>query len=123
MRANKILFIEDEKILAQMYKDKLEEAGFSTILAFSAEEALDLLQKEKVDLIILDILLPKKDGIDFLEEFKKNSENLKIPVVALSNYDDPEAKKKAFALGIKDYLLKTEYTPQELISKIQEYLS
>lgn len=118
----KILLVEDERILAQMYKDKFEEAGYPTDVMFSAEEAFEYLKTEKPDLILLDILLPRKNGVAFLEIIKEIPELSEVPVVALSNYDDPETKKKAFDLGIKEYLLKTQYTPQELLSQIKKYL-
>jgi DNA-binding response OmpR family regulator len=118
----KILFIEDEPMLAEMYKDKFEEAGFQVVLAFTAEEGLELTKKEKPDLVMLDILLPKGNGIFFLEKRKEDKELLKIPVIAFSNYDDPEAKKRAKELGAKAYLIKTDYTPQQIVEKIREYL-
>lgn len=105
-----------------MYKDKFEEAGYKTDLVFSAEDALDYMKEKKPNLILLDILLPRKDGIGFLEGLKKITGVSEIPVVGLSNYDDPETKKKAFQLGIKEYLLKTQYTPQELLARIKRYL-
>jgi DNA-binding response OmpR family regulator len=121
-QTKKILLVEDEKILAQMYKDKFEEAGFETDVMFSAEEAFEYLKKERPDLIILDILLPRKNGVGFLEMIKEIPSLREVPIIGLSNYDDPETKKRAFDLGIRDYLIKTEYTPQELLSKISRYL-
>lgn len=118
----KILLIEDEKILVDIYKDKFEQAGFEVVLAFDVQEGLLKAKKEKPDLILLDILLPRENGIFFLQEFKNNQEISSIPVVAFSNYDDPEAKKQAVKLGVKDYLIKTNYTPAELVEKIKEYL-
>ncbi len=120
--AKKILLVEDERILAKMYEDKLEEAGYKTDVMFSAEDALDYLINEKPDLILLDILLPRKNGVDFLESLKEIPGTSDIPVIGLSNYDDPVTKKKSFDLGIKEYLLKTQYTPKELISEIKKYL-
>jgi len=71
---------------------------------------------------LLDILLPRKNGIGFLEEVKSVADLDGVPVVGFSNFDDPETKEKAFKLGVKDYLLKTQYTPQQLLEKIQKYL-
>jgi len=118
----KILLIEDEKVLVEMYKDKFEEAGYPTDVAFTAEEALEYLKEKKPDLILLDILLPKENGIGFLGKLKEIAGTSQIPVVGLSNFDDPETKKKAFQLGVKEYLIKTQYTPQELLAKIKKYL-
>jgi two-component system alkaline phosphatase synthesis response regulator PhoP len=118
----KILIIEDEKVLAEMYKEKFEKVGFKVYLAFTSNEGLNLAKKEKPDLILLDILLPKEDGIVFLRWLKNEPEISSIPVVVISNYDNPKAKKEAFDLGVKEYLLKTDYTPQQLVEKIKKYL-
>ena len=118
----KILIVEDEKILAEMYKDKFEEGGFETDVAFSSEEALDYLKDKKPDLILLDILLPKENGISFLKKLKDMKNVADVPIVAFSNYDEPRTKKEAFALGVKAYLIKTQYTPKELLEKIKKFL-
>jgi len=118
----KILLIEDERVLAEMYENKFDEAGYETDLVFSAEDALEYLKTKKPDLILLDILLPKENGIGFLGKLKEIAGTSQIPVVGLSNFDDPETKKKAFQLGVKEYLIKTQYTPQELLAKIKKYL-
>jgi len=118
----KILIVEDEKILAEMYKEKLLEDDFSVDLAFSCEEGLDYLKDNKPDLILLDILLPKENGISFLEKAKKNNNIENIPIIAFSNYDEPKTKKQAFALGAKAYLIKTQYTPKQLVEEIKKFL-
>ena len=118
----KVLLIEDEKILVDMYKDKFSQAGYEIIIAFDTKEGLELTKKEKPDLIILDILLPRENGIFFLEKQKKDPEISSIPVVAFSNYDDPETKKEALRLGVKAYFIKTNFTPQEFIDKIKKHL-
>lgn len=117
----KILIIEDEKILAEMYRDIFSQTGYEVSLAFTSEEGVELVKKEKPDLILLDILLPKENGIFFLKKIKKNPQTSSISVVALSNYDEPRTRKEAESLGIKAYLLKTDFTPQELVEKVKEY--
>jgi DNA-binding response OmpR family regulator len=117
----KILIIEDEIILAEMYKEKLEKEGFEVFLASEIGEGIEIAKKEKPDLILLDILLSRENGVSFLEKIKK--EEIKdIPIVAFSNYDDPETKKRAFELGVKEYLIKANYTPREIVEKIKNYL-
>lgn len=118
----KILLIEDEKMLKEMYVQKFSQEGFEVISVISAEEGLELAKKEKPDLIILDILLPRENGVFFLNEKNKDPEIAKIPVVALSNYDHPETRKEALNLGVKEYLIKTDFTPKEIVEKIKEYL-
>jgi DNA-binding response OmpR family regulator len=118
----KILIIEDEKILAEMYREKLEMEGFKVSLAFDVKEGIELSKKEKPDLILLDILLPVENGVSFLKKQKEDKEISEIPVIAFSNYDDPETRKRAFELGVKEYLIKANYTPGEIVEKIKNYL-
>jgi DNA-binding response OmpR family regulator len=118
----KILIVEDEKILGEMYRDKFTQARFDVVWVESAEAGIRIIKKEKFDLVLLDILLPKANGIQFLKKLKVIPEVAGVPVVAFSNYDDPETKREAAKLGVKDYLIKTSYTPQEIIEKVKEYL-
>ena len=119
---SKILLIEDEQILSEMYIDKFSEAKFEVFSAFDAESGFKKAKEEKPDLIILDIILPKSDGISFLEDLRKNKETSSILVIVLSNYDDPKARKEARRLGAMDYLIKTDFTPTGLTEKLKEYL-
>jgi DNA-binding response OmpR family regulator len=118
----RILIIEDEKILAEMYREKFTKAGFNVFLAFDAKEGFEITKREKPDLILLDILLPKEDGISYLKWLKNEAKISSIPVFAFSNYDDPKTKKEALELGVKDYIIKANYTPEELVQKIKNYL-
>jgi DNA-binding response OmpR family regulator len=118
----KILIIEDENMLAEMYMDKFSQGGFKVVLSSEAEGGLETAKKEKPDLVILDILLPRGDGISFLQKLRELPEFALTPVVAFSNFDDLSTKKAAFRLGAKDYLIKTNYTPQEVVEKVKGYL-
>ena len=117
-----ILLIEDEKILGEMYQEKFTQAGFQVEWTKEAESGLEMAKRLKPDLIVLDILLPRGNGVAFLKGLRKDPEISSLRVVAFSTLDDPVIKKEAFALGIKDYLIKTNYTPQEITEKIREYL-
>jgi len=118
----KILIIEDEKLLAEMYKEKLEMEGFKVLLAFNVNEGIEIAKREKPDLILLDILLSGENGITFLKRQKENKGIAKIPVLAFSNYDEPTTRKEVTNLGVKEYLIKTNFTPKEVIEKIKSYL-
>ena len=118
----KILLVEDEKGLAEMYQDKFTEAGFEMILAFTAKQGIEKAKKEKPDIILLDILLPTENGISFLGKMRKEPEIADIPVIALSNYDQPKTKAEAFGFGVKAYLIKTGFTPTTLLKEIKKYL-
>jgi DNA-binding response OmpR family regulator len=118
MKKKIILIVEDEKILSEMYRDKFERSGFSVYSAFDVKEALKLVTKIKPSLILLDILLPRENGIVFLRKAKLNSKISSIPIIAFSNFDDHQTRKEAYSLGAKDYLIKTDYTPKEIVDKI-----
>lgn len=122
-KPKKILIVEDEKLLAEMYEEKFTQAGLQVALAYSAEEGIQAAKKEKPALVLLDILLPRGNGIEFLKAIKKSKRISKVPVVAFSNYDDPATKKQAFELGVLEYLIKTSYTPQEIVDKVKSYIS
>ncbi len=119
----KILIVEDEKILAEMYKDKLVRSGFDVFLAFDAEEGFNLTKKIKPNLILLDILLPRENGIGLLEKIRKNGEISSIPVIAFSNYDDEKTKDEAFKFNAREYLIKTNFTPQEILDSIKKHIN
>ncbi len=121
-KKSKILIIEDEKILAEMYYDTFVQAGFKVFSATESEEGLEIAKKEKPDLIILDILLPRENGISFLEWQKEDPEIASIPVVVFTNYDELDTQKKAKKLGVKGYLIKANFTPQQFVSKVKDYL-
>jgi DNA-binding response OmpR family regulator len=121
--AKTILIVEDEELLSEMYEEVFEREGFYVKVAASGEEALRVARESKPDFVLLDILLPGENGIYFLEQRKKDSALSTIPVIAFSNFDNPQIKKTALKLGAADYLIKTDYTPQEVVHKVQEHLT
>ena len=116
----KLLIIEDEIEMAEIYKEKLEREGFEIVLAMDVKEGLEKAKTEKPDLIILDILLPGENGVSFLRKQREDSEIASIPVIAFSNYDCQSVRKEAQALGVKAYLIKANYTPKEFIDRIKK---
>lgn len=118
----KILIIEDEKILTEMYHDTFVNAGFEVISSVEAGKALVIAKKEKPDLIILDILLPNENGIGFLKKLREDPEISSIPVIVFTNYDDSEEQRKARDLGVKDYLIKANFTPKQFVMRVKRYL-
>lgn len=119
-KKKKILLIEDEPLIQEIYLKKLKDAGFNVICVFSSEEADKLLKKKKFDLIILDILLPKEDGFSFLKRIRKKEDN--TPVIVLSNLEGKEYLEKAKKQKVKDYLIKANYTPSEILKIIQQII-
>ncbi|MFH0792036.1 MAG: response regulator [bacterium] len=118
----KILMIEDDIFLRKIYRDKLQRSGFEFVEAINGEEGLNKVVSEKPDLVLLDIILPKKNGFDVLREIKDNKETMGTAVVILSNLGQEVDIKRGMALGANDYFVKTEVTLEEVVVRIKEWL-
>lgn len=122
MEKKKILIIEDESTLQKALTEFLTEENFSVFSALDGEIGVALAKKEKPDLVLLDIILPKKDGYEVLEELKGSEETKKIPVILLTNLESPEDIDRAFEKGASTYLVKSNYKLEEVVGKIKETL-
>jgi CheY-like chemotaxis protein len=116
--AKKILLIEDEEILLNLLQKKLTGAGYEISIAKDGQEGLNLIKEIKPDLILLDIIMPKMGGFEVMEEMQKDEELKKIPVIIISNSGQPVELDRAQKLRAKDWLIKTEFDPQEVIDKV-----
>ena len=118
----KILIVEDEAVLQKALNDMLIEDGHETVQAMDGEEGVTLAQKEKPDLILLDLILPKKHGLEVLKDLKADSMTNAIPVIVLTNLEGTEDIMKALELGAKAYLVKANYNVQDVLQKVQDVL-
>jgi DNA-binding response OmpR family regulator len=118
----KILFIEDEDALQKTFRDVLEKEGYQMISALDGESGLRLAKSQKPDLILLDLILPKKDGFEVLKELKEDENTREIPVIVLTNLEDVESVEKAIELGATTYLVKAQYSLKEVIQKVKKAL-
>lgn len=118
----KILIAEDDKYLANAYRVKLTKAGFDVKIALDGQEAIDMLANFAPDIIILDVVMPKKDGFATLEELKKNSQWKLIPVIIASNLGQKEDIERGLSLGANDFIVKSELSLNNLIEKIKTML-
>ena len=114
----KILIIEDEEILLNLLQKKLTNEGYDISIARDGEEGLLKMKEIKPNLILLDIIMPRLDGFGVLEKIIKDEELKKIPVIIISNSGQPVELERAKKLGTKDWLIKTEFDPQEVVSKV-----
>lgn len=119
----KILFIEDEAALQKTFGDVLTKEGYKMISALDGETGLRLAEREKPDLIILDIILPRLDGFEVLKKLKEDEETRTIPVILLTNLEGIEDVDRALELGATTYLVKTQYTLEEVINKVKKSLA
>ncbi|HHE76681.1 MAG TPA: response regulator [Candidatus Parcubacteria bacterium] len=118
----KILFVEDEPSLQKTLGDVLEQNGYEVISAFDGESGLEKAKSEKPDLILLDIVLPKMDGLKVLEKLKSDEDMKATPVIILTNLERMDEINKAIEMGANAYLVKAQYTMSEVIDKINETL-
>ncbi|MFA5729887.1 MAG: response regulator transcription factor [Candidatus Paceibacterota bacterium] len=119
----RILIIEDEKILSEMYKFKLNKEGFEVISAIEVDEGIELAKKQIPDLVVLDVLLPKESGINYLIKTREMNDLKSVPVLVLSNFDDNRTRTEALKYGAKDYLIKSNHDPKEIVTRIKELLN
>ncbi len=119
----KILVVEDEEALARVLSEKLEIEHFETLIARDGEEAIPLTKEFLPDLILLDLLLPKKLGLDVLAELKRDVDLKGIPVIIISNLGSDEDIKRALSLGAVDYFVKTQHPLKEIVEKVKQYSS
>jgi len=117
-----ILFIEDEEALQQSMGRALDFAGFAVLQALDGEAGVAVAKKDKPDLILLDLILPKMDGFEVLKALKGDAITKDIPIMVLTNLESSRDVDKVAAMGAVTYLVKANYELKELISKIKETL-
>jgi CheY-like chemotaxis protein len=116
--AKKILIIEDEEILLDLLKKKLSALGYEVFTAKDGQKGLEAIREIVPDLILLDIIMPKMGGFEVMEKLREDEALKAIPVVVISNSGQPVELNRAKELGAKDWLIKTEFDPQEVIEKV-----
>jgi DNA-binding response OmpR family regulator len=121
--ADTILLVEDDPDIARMYRFKLEYDGYRVHLAVTGETALTLAFRSHVDLVLLDMGLPVMDGLQVLGALRANARTFSLPVVILSNYDDPALIERGLQLGAIDYLVKSQTTPGGVSSGIARWMA
>lgn len=123
LNKQKILVIEDEEILLDVLEKKLEKENYRVITAIDGKDGLSKAITMRPDLILLDIVLPKLNGYEVLEGLKKNLGENMPPVIIISNSGQPVEIDKAMNLGAKDYIIKVQFTPEEVIAKINNLVA
>jgi two-component system alkaline phosphatase synthesis response regulator PhoP len=117
-----ILIVEDDEFLVDAYSLKLGKENYALEIARDGNEALNKLKKQKPDLVILDLVMPNKDGFAVLKEMKANKDWKDIPVIIASNINEPASIKKGLSLGANDYFVKAEISITDLVEKCCKYI-
>ncbi len=117
--SKKILIVEDDLFLGELISKKLSKDDFSVVHASNATDALDILSKGTIDLILLDLLLPDVSGFDFLKKVREDAKHVKLPVLVFSNLAEERDVKQAMDLGATDFLVKSNYTLDDVEKRIR----
>ena len=118
----KIVCAEDDKLISGSLIQGFVDAGFEATPAYDGEEAISKIREIKPDVIVLDIMMPKLDGIGVVWELKANPDTANIPVVMLTNMSDTNTVSKILEAGVTDYLLKSEQSIDQIIEKVKEVM-
>ena len=118
----KILLVEDDPFLIDIYSTKLKDAGFEVLVSDEGEEAIGKVKEENPDLVLLDIVLPEIDGWEILRRIKSDEKLKNLKVIILSNLGQKEEVKKGMELGAVNYLIKAQYTPSQVVEEVKKAL-
>jgi len=119
----KILLAEDDAFLLSMYAEKFRAEHFDVCIADNGLKVLKMAKKEKPDIILLDVMLPKMNGFEVLKSLKQDVETHHIPVILLTNLSQKDDINRAIKLGARDFLIKAHFMPNEVVNKVKEVLA
>ena len=119
----KILVVEDEEYIRDLYVQILQKEGYLVDAATDGEEAYMKISKKEYDLILLDIILPKIDGLQVLEKLRKEAKKISAPVVLLTNLSQEGVVAKAMDYGVRGYMVKSDLTPSDILTEVRGYLN
>lgn len=118
----KILLVEDDVFIKDIYETKFVQEGFEVVLAENGMEALKKMEESIPDLILLDVIMPYMDGMETLKRIKANDAWKKIPIIMLTNISEKEKVTEGMEQGADDYLIKSHFTPSEVVAKVNALL-
>lgn len=117
----RILIIEDETNIRAMYSDILRESGYEVIEEAEGKEGLDSIMNTEWDLLLLDIMLPRLDGIELLKRIQQDQRTKDKPVVVLTNLDDNRVRDTCLNLGVREFMVKANVTPNDVVLAVKKY--
>lgn len=122
-QAKKILLVEDEKFIADLYARQLTNAGLTVTTAYDGISGFKFITTQQFDLVLLDIMLPGMNGLELLKEWKQKNPGSTLPVLLLTNLGQDAVIKEGFSLGAQGYLIKASYTPAQVVTEVQNALA
>jgi CheY-like chemotaxis protein len=118
----KVCIVDDEENIREIYSTAFSKSGYDVVTAADGEEGLKVIREQSPDIALIDITMPKMDGMELLRELKKDPDLQQIPIIIMSNNDDIEVMTKAGELGIRFYLVKSLFDPMKVVNHVKEVL-
>lgn len=118
-----VILIEDEANIRSVYSEMLKTEGFEVVEISDGDEGLDTLKTDSWDLLLLDLMLPKKDGVELLKDIQNDPKAKNRPVLVVTNLNNEDLKNTCMQLGAKEYLVKSDITPGDLVTNVKKYVS
>ncbi len=118
-----ILIVDDEELITAALAKKLINAGYNVIIQRNGEDGLKVALEKHPDLVLLDIIMPKMDGVTFLGKIRNDEWGKNVPVIVLTNLESGEKVQKSLQLGVYDYLVKTNWSLSDVLEKVNQSLS
>jgi len=118
----KIVIVEDDPMISEIYQKKFVEAGFTVLVADSGEQIINLVEKEKIDVILLDLILPKMSGFDVIKKIRNEKMDSGVKIIVFTNLNQSEDRQKAMDLGADGFIVKSEHTPSSLVKEVERLL-
>ncbi|MFA5962153.1 MAG: response regulator [Parcubacteria group bacterium] len=115
----KILIAEDDSMISEIYERKFKEIGYEVLTVFSGDQVLEIVKKQKVDIILLDLMLPRIDGFGVIKSLRDGNYDKNIKIIVSSNLSQKEERNKVMALGANGFITKSQYTPSEMVEEIK----
>lgn len=117
-----VCIVEDEDMIAEMYRVKLEEENFQVFTASDGEKGFEVIKRVKPDIALIDIMMPNKDGISLIKNIREDPSISRTPVIILTNLDNSEVVKRTYDLDVDFYLIKSQYQPSDVVKIVKEVL-
>lgn len=116
----RIIIVEDDPMISEIYNRKFSESGFEVLLAGSGKQALETIRSEKIDIVLSDLIMPEMDGFELIKTLRGGEYDAKIKIIILSNLVD--SREKVLELGANGFLAKSAFTPTEMVNEVKTML-
>lgn len=120
---SKIIIVEDDPMISEIYQKKFSDSGFEVFLAENGKVALDIVKKEKVGIVLADLIMPNVDGYELTKKLRSENYDQNIKIVVMSNLGKEEEYKRVMELGANGFIAKSEFTPAEMVNEVKKIIS